>query len=249
MRNIFFISFSIVLLFVMGSCTKTGKYVQPTTNWEYENPNWGSAGYGDCNGTVQSPININTEQTIKATLSDITFNYNPFQMKIVDDGHTIQVNGAGSNAIVVNGVSFDFKQFHFHHQSEHTVNGKASPMELHLVHEDPLTKNITVLGIMLEEGADNPFIQAVWENIPTTKKNEVTTAVTLNLADILPADTRYYTYTGSLTTPPCSQGLQWILFKESIKLSRDQIDAFARLYENNARPIQPTNNRQVLEKI
>lgn len=249
MRNIFSISFSIVLLFVMGSCTKTGKYVQPTTHWEYENPNWGSEGYGDCDGAVQSPININTEKTIKAMLSDITFNYNPFQMKIVDNGHTVQVNGSGSNAIVVNGVSFDFKQFHFHRHSEHTVNGNESAMELHLVHQDPLTKNITVLGIMLEEGADNPFIQAVWENIPTTKENEVTTAVSLNLADILPADTRYYTYTGSLTTPPCSQGLQWILFKESVKLSHDQIEAFARLYEHNARPIQAINNRQVLEKI
>lgn len=192
---------------------------------------------------------MDTAKTIKAILGDITFDYQDFNMKIIDNGHTIQVNGDGSSKISLNGSTFTFKQFHFHRHSEHTINGKASEMELHLVHIDDATGNITVLGIMLEEDADNPFIEKVWANIPTTQKSEVTTTVSLNLSDILPADKKYYTYTGSLTTPPCSQGLQWILFKEPVKISHAQAVAFEKIYEDNARPTQPLNNRLVLEKI
>ncbi|MFN0200735.1 MAG: carbonic anhydrase [Bacteroidia bacterium] len=242
-----FISFS--LLAIIG-CKQNGEFVKPADiHWEYENPNWQSEGYGDCAGKVQTPIDINTSKTVKADLGDVSFNYSDFAMKIIDNGHTIQVNNSGNSTITLNGATFAFKQFHFHHHSEHQINGQKSDMELHLVHADDATGNITVLGIMLEEGAENPFITKVWANIPTTKKAEVTTSVTLNLSDILPTDKKYYTYTGSLTTPPCSQGLQWILFKEPVQISKAQAEAFAALYEDNARPIQPLNNRLVLEKM
>jgi carbonic anhydrase len=199
---------------------------------------------------VQSPIDIDTNKTIKTKLSDITFQYKPFNMKIVDNGHTIQVNTFGEpQTITLNGQSFAFKQFHFHRHSEHKMNGQSSDMELHLVHVDDATGNITVLGIMLKEGATNPTIAKVWENIPTAKKQEISTGVEINLTDLLPTNKNYFTYTGSLTTPPCSQGLQWIVFKEPIELSKDQVHAFEGLYEDNARPIQSTNNRPVLEKI
>jgi len=237
------------MLAMMVSCEQVGVFEKPEDiHWEYESPDWQHEGYSDCAGKVQSPINIETSKTIKADLPSIAFSYANFNMKIIDNGHTIQVNGDNASSISLNGNSFIFKQFHFHRYSEHQVNGVASQMEMHLVHSDAATGNITVLGVLLEEGAENPALAKVWANIPTTKKTEVTTSISLSLSDLLPANKDYYTYTGSLTTPPCSQGLQWILFKESMKLSTAQIASFEAIYIDNARPIQPVNNRPVLEK-
>lgn len=233
----------------LTSCKQEAEVIPHTEHWEYELPNWQDLGYSDCGGTVQSPINIQTATTIKSTLGDISFNYNPFNYKIVDNGHTIQVNNTGVNTIQLNGAEFAFKQFHFHAHSEHKIDGHASALELHLVHQDDTNGNLTVLGVMLEEGdTDNTLISKVWGNIPTEKSKEISTTESINLNDILPVDKKYYTYTGSLTTPPCSQGLQWIVFKESVKLSRAQITAFTNIYSDNARPIQEINNRPVLEK-
>jgi carbonic anhydrase len=233
-----------------NSCKKSGEFAKPEhIHWEYEHPDWEHEGFGDCAGTVQTPINVVTALTVKAQLGDIVFDYTPFPMKILDNGHTIQVIGDGKSKITLNGASFTFKQFHFHHKSEHTINGATSDMEVHFVHVDDATGNITVLGMMLEAGAANDLVSKVWANIPATKEEVVTTNVILDLNDLLPQDKKYYTYTGSLTTPPCTQGLQWILFKEPVEISEGQINAFETLYENNARPIQPLNNRLVLEKI
>lgn len=242
----FFLSFFLIV--IVWSCTQTGEFVRPTIHWEYENPNWAQEGFSECSQKVQSPIDIDTTKTVKADLADIQFQYSNFLMKIIDNGHTVQVNNNGVNQIVINGTVFKFKQFHFHHKSEHKIASQAADMELHLVHEDEVTKNLAVLGIMLESGVENPFIKKVWDNFPSTKSNEITTSTTINLSDILPSDKRYYTYTGSLTTPPCSQGLQWIVFKERVRLSSAQIQAFSKIYENNARPVQPLNNRIVNEK-
>lgn len=247
MKHLVFIA---LCAFALNSCKKSGEFVKPEhIHWEYEHPDWAHEGFGDCDGKVQTPVNVNTALTIKSQLGDIVFDYKPFPMKIVDNGHTIQVNGDGKSKITLNGASFTFKQFHFHHKSEHTINGKASDMEVHFVHVDDATGNITVLGMMLEAGAANDLVSQVWANIPKTKEEEVTTTVTIDLNGLLPHDKKYYTYTGSLTTPPCSQGLQWILFKEPVEMSEAQVKAFEALYENNARPIQPLNNRLVLEKI
>lgn len=236
--------------FTLYECKKSGEFLKPTSiHWEYEHPEWQNEGFGDCAGKVQTPININTANTIKSTLGDVAFDYKAFPMKIIDNGHTIQVNGDNASSITLNGQRFTFKQFHFHHHSEHTIDGKASDMELHLVHLDEASGNITVLGIMLKVGTEHPLVGKIWANIPKTKEEEVTTAVSLNLSDILPSNKRYYTYTGSLTTPPCTQGLQWILFKEPVQISQQQADAFKAIYENNARPIQALNNRLVLEKL
>lgn len=250
MKNSSILLMLLTVLTMTNGCEESGEFAKPDKiHWEYEHPDWDQEGFADCAGKVQTPIDINTALTVKASLNDVIYDYTPFAMKIVDNGHTIQVNGDGKSKITLNGSAFTFKQFHFHHKSEHKINGAASDMELHLVHVDDATGNITVLGIMLEEGAENPFIAKVWSNIPTTKETEVTTSVNLDLRDILPRDKKYYTYTGSLTTPPCSQGLQWILFKEPVEISSAQAKAFEALYENNARPIQPLNNRLVLEKI
>jgi carbonic anhydrase len=241
--------FFLAIMIGFAGCTQEAEIVPHVQHWEYELPDWKSLGYSDCGGKVQSPINIQTTNTIKATLGDISFNYAPFNYKIIDNGHTIQVNNNGTNTIKLNGAEFAFKQFHFHAHSEHKIDGKASPLEVHLVHQDDSNGNLTVLGIMLEEGTtDNTLISKVWKNIPTEKSKEISTTESINLNDILPTNKKYYTYTGSLTTPPCSQGLQWIVFKESVKMSKAQIAAFTAIYADNARPIQEVNNRPVLEK-
>lgn len=235
--------------FLWTNCNRQGEFINVPSHFDYERPDWASEGFSDCAGQVQSPVDINTGTTIKVKLPDLVLNYVPFNMKIVDNGHTVQVINTGNNSLVQNGVSFDFKQLHFHHVSEHAVDGVKAAMELHLVHQHSGTGVITVLSAFIEEGAGNSTIEQIWNNIPAEKKKEIQTSVSIDLNNLLPADKKYYTYTGSLTTPPCSQGINWIVLKEPITLTKAQIEAFDRLYESNARPIQPLNNRYVLESI
>lgn len=237
-----------LVISVIGCKTKVDD-PKPASHWDYEHPDWQNEGYTDCGGKVESPINIDTSKTIKAHMPPLAFDYNPFNFTIVDNGHTIQVINTGANKLTLDGTQFDFKQFHFHHTGEHAVNGIKGDMELHLVHADPITGNLLVLAVVIKEGAANTTIEKVWNNIPAIKEKEVATAISLNLNDLLPANKKYYTYTGSLTTPPCTDGIEWIILKQPITMSKEQIETFAHSYENNARPLQPLNNRYVLEEM
>jgi carbonic anhydrase len=254
-RNYFTKSILVLLSAVfMVSCTEEGKIEKHSPHWDYENPIWQNEGYTDCGGTVQTPINIITASTIQsAQLSEVIFNYNPFNMKIVDNGHTVQVNTDNSsiNNMSIDGVTYNFLQFHYHTHSEHEINGNTDQMEIHLVHQDPITSNLAVIGIMINatSATDNTFIQSYLQNFPSEEDVEVATSTSLNLNALLPADRNYYTYTGSLTTPPCSQGLKWIILKEKMAVSSSQLNAFEERHGINARPIQPLNGRIVLEKI
>lgn len=239
---------SAFLISIIG-CKSKVEEPEPVSHWDYEHPDWQNEGYTDCGGKVESPINIDTSKTIKAHLPAIVFNYNPFNFTIVNNGHTIQVINTGTNKLTLDGTQFDFKQFHLHHTGEHAINGVKGDLELHLVHADPLTGNLMVLTVVIKEGPANATIQKVWDNIPATKEKEVTTGVTINLNDLLPADKKYYTYTGSLTTPPCTDGIDWVILKQPVTMSKEQIETFTHLYENNARPLQPLNNRYVLDGI
>ncbi|MFT4646571.1 MAG: carbonic anhydrase [Glaciecola sp.] len=223
-------------------------------HWNYESPIWQDLGYTDCGGVVQTPINIETEHTIKSTdLSNVTFNYSVFDIKIVDNGHTVQVNhdAAKTNNMFIDGVTYDFLQFHYHTHSEHEIDGEPDEMEIHLVHQDPITENLAVVGVMLNANGTTPndFIESYLESFPSTQNKEVATTTSIDLNDLLPSNHNYYTYTGSLTTPPCSQGLKWILLKDKVDVSEEQIHIFEERHHVNARPIQPLNGRIVLEKI
>jgi carbonic anhydrase len=187
------------------------------------------------------------------TLAPLNFQYQNFSMKIVDNGHTIQVNSNGESSIVYEGVTYSFKQFHYHHKSEHTFEGNFRDLEIHLVHRDDLTGNLLVLGIWVTPGAANNLMEAVKLNIPVEKFSEQSTSISINATDLLPSDAqtlnpKYYRYTGSLTTPPCTQGVTWVMFHNPITMSQTQIDAFAQMYEVNNRPVQPLNNRIVFEQ-
>lgn len=223
---------------------------QEESAWNYENTNWEEIADSECESAVQSPVNIVTEDIIEARLADIVYEYEPFSMKIVDNGHTIQVHGTEDSFINVEGKRYQFRQFHFHYPSEHAIDGERYPMEMHLVHQEEGTSNLVVLAIFLEEAAtSNEFLQKVLSEIPSEEGEEVTTDVQINLSDYIPPSQVHYTYIGSLTTPPCTVGVDWIIFKEPIEASREQLDTFAEHYSNNARPIQPLNNRRVLKSM
>lgn len=218
--------------------------------WDYENANWEEIADSECRSAVQSPVDIVTEDIIEALLADINYEYEPFPMKIVDNGHTIQVFGTEDSYITVEGKRYQFRQFHFHYPSEHKINGEQYPMEMHLVHQEEGTSNLAVLGIFLEESnTPNEFLEKVLTEIPSEESEEVTTDVQINISDYIPPSQVHYTYIGSLTTPPCTVGVDWILFTEPLQASREQLDTFAEHYSNNARPTQPLNNRRVLKSM
>ncbi len=243
----FFFFLLIALTFL--HCQRSVTLEREVAHWEYEHPDWQNIGYQSCAGNAQSPIDINTNKTIisdQLPLPDI--HYQPFDMKIVDNGHTIQVNAPdNNNYLLYNEVRYDWVQLHFHHHSEHQLNQEHSDMELHCVHRDH-AGNLLVLTFMIVTGSESPFLNNIFNNIPTEKKVEVSTNIQLDLNEILPEDLSYYTYYGSLTTPPCSASVQFVILKKTLTASSAQISKFANVYSDNSRPVQPLNNRFILEK-
>jgi carbonic anhydrase len=241
---------TIVLATLGVSCSKSDDVVSPAAaHWDYENPNWQTEGYTECTGMIQSPIDIQTASTIKANLPNLTFSYTAFPIKIIDNGHTLQVNNNGANSVTYNGKMYAFKQFHFHYHSEHLLDGVAGDMELHLVHQDATSGALLVVAYFLKKGAVSPFFESVLSNWPTELEKEVITTTSVNLTSIVPADQRYYSYVGSLTTPPCSQGVTFFILKSPLEVSSSQLDQFKAHYDHNFRPAQPLNSRLVYEDI
>jgi carbonic anhydrase len=196
-------------------------------------------------GHTQSPIDIQGAKT--AELTALKFDYKAAPLNIIDNGHTVQINYAPGSTLTVGDKTYVLKQFHFHHPSEEHINGRAFDMVAHLVHADS-EGHLAVVAVLLKKGAENPLIAALWKNIPSEKGKAVEVpGVTVDATTLLPADHGYYTFLGSLTTPPCSEGVTWYVLKSHSPISADEIAAFARIYPNNARPIQPLNGRQLLE--
>jgi carbonic anhydrase len=240
---------SFLLTGILVGCSKDNDVEPAATHWDYENPKWDLQGYSECAGLVQSPIDILTSNTVKATLPEINFSYTPFAVKAIDNGHTVQINSSGGN-ITYNGQKYSLKQFHFHAHSEHTIDGKSSPLEIHFVHQNETTGALVVLGVMLEDGGkDNSAVAQYLKNFPTVKEKEVSTSDLIDPLQLFPDLKKYYNYTGSLTTPPCSQGLNWIVFKEKLKISSAQLAAFIKAYDHNARPVQAMGSRLIFESL
>jgi carbonic anhydrase len=196
-------------------------------------------------GREQSPIDIRSTAVQKSDLPAIRFAYQPGPLKIIDNGHTVQVNVAPGSTIEVGGRRFELVQFHFHRPSEEAIDGRHQDMVAHLVHKDAEGR-LGVVAVLLKAGAINPAVASLWNNLPSHKEVEVAVpGVTIDPADLLPADRAYFTFAGSLTTPPCSEGVTWFVLKHPTTLSTGEIERFARLYPNNARPVQPLNGRVV----
>lgn len=195
-------------------------------------------------GERQSPIDI--KDGIKVDLEPIKFNYQPSTFRIVDNGHTVQVQ-VGEGSISLTGKSYELVQFHFHRPSEEKINGQRFDMVVHLVHKAD-DGQLAVVAVLLERGNENPFIQTLWNYMPLEKNMPVSPPnAIVNLNTLLPTSRNYYTYMGSLTTPPCSEGVLWLVMKQPVQVSPEQINIFSRLYRNNARPIQPSSGRLIKE--
>lgn len=223
-------------------------------HWSYrgaEGPEyWGelTEEFSTCSsGSQQSPIDLAT--TVDADLEELAFDYQPVPLSIVNNGHTIQVNYAPGSSLVLDGQTYDLLQFHFHDPSEHAVDGSPYPMEAHLVHQNAETGELAVVGILLEIGDENSVLQPIWDNMPEEAGPPVEIANTeINVAELLPADTNsYYRYFGSLTTPPCSETVNWLVLKEPVTVSFQQVEHFAATVGENARPVQTVGRRFVLE--
>ncbi|MBS0339324.1 MAG: carbonic anhydrase family protein, partial [Proteobacteria bacterium] len=196
-------------------------------------------------GREQSPIDIRHEATQKMELPRIQFDYRPSPLRIIDNGHTIQVAYAPGSFIDVAGHRYQLVQFHFHKPSEESIDGKHSAMVAHLVHQDA-EGQLAVVAVMLTPGALNPAVALIWNNLPIRKGTQVEAAgVNVDAAELLPSDRGYYTFNGSLTTPPCSEKVTWYVLQQSSTLSLGEIERFARAYPMNARPTQPLNGRTV----
>jgi len=220
-------------------------------HWDYE----GTAGpdawgrmrpeFSKCaTGQRQSPIDI--RGGIAVDLEPIKFDYRPSAFSVIDNGHTVQVNVEPGNSITITGRRYELVQFHFHRPSEERVNGRQYDMVAHLVHKD-VDGHIAVVAVLLDRGSAQSIVQAVWNNLPLEKGDEVRAGSRIDLAQLLPDDRRYYTYMGSLTTPPCSEGVLWMVLKQPVPISLDQVAIFSRLYPMNARPIQQADGRLIKE--
>lgn len=196
-------------------------------------------------GTRQSPIDI--RDGIAVDLQPIAFDYRPSSFSVVDTGHTVQVTPAPGNGLTVMGRRYELQQFHFHRPGEERINGRQFDMSAHLVHRDAQGR-LAIVAVPMERGPDDkpqPLIQAVWANLPLEKGEVVQAQVQIDLNQLLPADRGYYTYMGSLTTPPCTEGVLWMVMRQPVQLTAQQIDVFGRLHAMNARPLQAGSGRLI----
>jgi len=221
-------------------------------HWSYEGETGAShwAGldpsYEACaTGHMQSPINIDSfSQKGQEALG---FSYQPANaMNIANNGHTIQVNFNPGNELSVGGKTYELKQLHFHTPSEHYIDGAPYAMEMHLVHK-AADGQLAVVGVMMEVGGEghNQNLEKVWQNAPIVEGANLAEGVEFSPASLLPASSSYFNYSGSLTTPPCTEGVSWFVMQDPIQISAGQLTAFQRLFPVNARMIQPLNGRTV----
>jgi carbonic anhydrase len=208
---------------------------------------WGGmeAAFSSCKlGKEQSPIDIRNAK--KSALPPLDFKYTNSNAEIVNNGHTIQVNLADGGALNLDGVPYKLVQFHFHAPSEEKINGKAYSMVAHLVHQSAEGK-LAVVAVLVTEGRANAALDPVFKNMPQTEGGKKALGTDFNATELLPAQRSYFRYVGSLTTPPCSEGVRWQVLKQPVEVSKGQIAAFRKLYKMNARPVQPLNGRAVEE--
>ncbi len=220
-------------------------------HWTYEGGQgpdyWGDLdpAYAACRtGRHQSPIDI-VGAVANPRLGSLSLRYGRGDICVVNNGHTIQVDFKKGGALVFGGRSYELLQFHFHSPSEHTIKGRPFDMEAHLVHRDA-TGRLAVIGVLMTKGPEHPLIADLWKVIPLNPGASEAT-VSVDATDLLPSDNHFYAYQGSLTTPPCSEGVTWIVMKTSVSVSAEQIEKFLSVIGRNVRPVQPLNDRVIEE--
>jgi carbonic anhydrase len=221
-------------------------------SWGYKGStgpeNWGglSKDFAACgNGTKQSPIDVHAN--FAAGKKPIGMDYSATELAILNNGHTVQVSYPEGSHLQVGNKAFRLLQFHFHAPSEHTIEGVSYPMEIHFVHQAD-DGELSVIGVMVAKGAENLALGEFWDDLPKSEsnvrsvKNEV-----INARDLIPLESGFYRYMGSLTTPPCSEGVNWYVMKQPILASAEQIETFRGVMHDNNRPVQPVNGRLVVD--
>ena len=224
----------------------------PPPHWSYTGATgvekWGSLSkeFATCSvGQRQSPIDI--RRTVLADLPAIEFAYQPIPLSIVDNGHSIKVDAPDAGTITVDGESYALLQFHFHRPSEEKINGKAYAMVAHLVHQSKAGK-LAVVAVLFEAGKEQKLIRTLWNNLPLEEdKPVVRPELKIDPTALLPSKRNYYTFMGSLTTPPCTEDVLWLVLKTPVQVSKEQLASFGTIYKNNVRPVQPVNNRVIKE--
>jgi carbonic anhydrase len=215
--------------------------VQGPERWAQLRPEYATCG----SGKRQSPIDI--RDGIKVTLDPIQFDYRATPFKVLDTGRTVQARLEGGNSITIHGRRYDLQRIEFHRPSEERINGRQFEMSAHLVHRDAegRTAVVAVLMDQGDQGEGHPMVQLVWNSLPLEKHIDQASSVPIDMARMLPEQKHYLTYMGSLTAPPCTEGVLWMVLKQPITLSREQISVFSRLYPMNARPVQNTSGRLI----
>ncbi len=229
------------------------------THWgyaEYNGPaQWAnlSKEYALCaQGQAQSPIDLaaayHQEPSLlpPAPLPPLEFLYQPAALNLSNNGHTLQQEFPPGSAVIALGKRFELVQVHFHAPSEHRLRGESYPIEAHLVHR-AADGELAVVGIFIRRGSINPALQALWLDPPQVGQSRQQPDLVLSPMDLLPRNRSYYFYLGSLTTPPCSEGVRWFVLRKPLTASDSQINRFFSLYTHHARPVQPLNQRRVME--
>jgi carbonic anhydrase len=243
---------SLALLGLSPAFLVAQEHPHATPHWSYAGDtgpgHWGDleSDFSVCKtGTHQSPIDIRKAEP--ANLPTLDFEYHDVPLTIVNNGHTIQVNYAPGSFVRIEGRKYQLVQFHFHHPSEEKVDGRAYAMVAHLVHKDA-EGHLAVVAVLLIEGQANPLVQTLWDHLPRQVGHEDTVPnLRVSAADLLPKHLGYFEFDGSLTTPPCTEGVRWMVLREPEQISPSEITTFGRLYHDNARPTQPSNGRVVKE--
>ena len=235
------------------SCFETNR--ANASSWSYRGETgtdfWGELDpeFQTCNiGKAQSPINIEGSG-YSLDVGSLDFDYRDTPLTIVNNGRTIRVDYQPGSSLTLEGREYELLQFHFHQPSEHLISGKAASMEAHFVHQDRDTGDLVVLALLMSEGETNLALESIWQqiSIADTQTSKVSD-LTINALQLLPEDTkRYYRYQGSLTTPPCSEIVTWLVLKQPVEISRSQVASFLDVIGTNARPVQALNQRPLLE--
>jgi len=223
-------------------------HAHSNAHWSYEGEtgpsHWGalSEEYALCGtGEQQSPIDIT--ESVTADLPPLEFNYSPIPVVIENNGHTIKMTATGTLKIADD--EYQLLQFHTHSPSEAAINGKPADMVIHLVHKNAQDQ-LAVVAVLLEVGETaNPLIQTLWDVMPKTVTEPQQHETQIDINQLLPEDKNYYTFDGSLTTPPCSEGVRWMVLKQPVSISAEQLAQYQSVYPKNVRPLQAVNGRKV----
>ncbi len=242
--------FALLLILVLGACSNDS-HKETDKHWSYEgdtgpdhwaelDPAWEIA----AKGHSQSPIDLG--EATQGDAGNLEFHYLESAIRVTNTGHSVQMTVEPGSWVEIDGKRFHLKQFHLHSPSEHAVNGEYSDIEVHLVHESD-DRKLAVVGFLTDAGPSSANFEIFLNNIPAVGETSVIPDFRINIGNILPDDLGHkYHYQGSLTTPPCTENVEWIVLKTHKTISAEQIATFRKYYQGNNRPLQPLHDREVV---